>query len=61
MFSLDKHTHLHLFEVADGLDRLFALYRRGRVARFQLDDGLGSSLQALDVGFKLSQLLFFVL
>lgn len=56
-----RAAHLHLFEVADGLDGLLALYCRRRVARFQLHNGLGPSLQTLQVSFKLSQLLLLVL
>lgn len=56
-----KDAYLHLFEVADSLDGLFALYCSGRVTWFQLDDGLGSSFQAFQVSFELSQLLFLIL
>lgn len=39
-------SHLLLLEVADGLNGQFAFDWRGGVARFQLDDGLGSFVQA---------------
>lgn len=56
-----SHAYLHLFEVTNSLDGLFALYWAGRVTWFQLDDGLGSPLQAFQVSFKLVQLLFLIL
>lgn len=57
----DSTDYLHLFEVTDGLDGLFTLYWGGRVTWFELDDGLSSPLQAFQVSFELSQLLFLVL
>ena len=54
-------AYLHLFEVAYSLDGLLALYGGGGVTWFQLDDGLGSSLQAFQVGLELSQLFFVIL
>lgn len=56
-----EDADLHLFEVADGLDGLFAFYRGSRVSWFELDDGLGSSLQAFQVSLELIHLLFLIL
>lgn len=56
-----RAAHLHLLEVADGLDGLLALDCRRRVARFQLHNGLGPSHQTLQVSFKLGQLLLLIL
>ena len=56
-----SHAYLHLFEVTHSLDGQFALYWGSRVTWFQLDDGLGSPLQAFQVSFELSQLLFLIL
>lgn len=63
MISVITHrgSHLHLFEVAHGLDGQFALYCCGGITWFQLDDGLGPSLQAVQVSFKLGQLLLLIL
>lgn len=48
--------HLLLLEVTNSLNGLFAFDRRGGVTRFQLDDGLGSLVQARHKGLEFIQL-----
>lgn len=49
-------SHLLLLEVADGLDGQLAFDWRGGVARFKLDDGPGSFVQARHHRLKFIQL-----
>lgn len=53
--------HLLLLEVTNCLNGLFAFDGRGGVARFQLDDGLGSLVQACHQGLEFIQLLSLLL
>lgn len=61
IYKIKFHVYLHLFEVTNSLDGQFALYWRGRVTWFQLNDGLSPSLQAFQVSFEFIQLLFLIL
>lgn len=54
-------THLLLLEVADGLNGQFAFDGGGGVAWLQLDDGLGSLVQAGRKGLEFIQLFFLLL
>lgn len=51
-----SHSNLLLFEVTHSLNWQFAFDGSGRVAWFQLDDGLGSLVQASCKSLKFIQL-----
>lgn len=53
----EECSHLLLLEITDGLDGQFAFDGGGGVTWFQLDDGLGSLVQAGHQGFVFIQLL----
>lgn len=53
---INRPSNLHLLEVTDSLNGQFAFDRGGGVARFQLDDGPGSLVQARHMSLEFIQL-----